>query len=154
VTLVARHTLAILLVVASLFMVALRFRPPLPVPPAPPAGALVLEGKFLGATAAQDAITISCLCAELADLLERDGAKDSPKIKNGVQVDELRVAAREARTRGASIGERQPQVRDAIRAYLDEKVGVSGGPISPEQRAKWVEAFLEIARAASHASGN
>lgn len=114
---------------------------------------IVLAGKFIGSTAAEDAACISALCDELARILEADGKRDAPRLKTGVQFDELRIAARECRTRGQSIGDRQPKARDEIRHFLEESLGISGGPVTPEQRAKWVDAFFAISRAASRAAG-
>ena len=114
---------------------------------------IVLSGKFVGPKAGDDAVTISVLCDELARILEEDGKKEKPRLLTGQQIDELRVAAREARTGGVSIGERQPRVREEIRKFLDEAVGVSGGPVSAEQRERWVSAFFEIAKAAKNAAG-
>lgn len=125
--------------------------------PSPSPTSLVLEGKFIGSTAAEDAACIAALTDELARIIEWDGQATEkhpePWLKTGIHFDELRIAAREGRMRGQSIGERQPKVRDEIRHYLDEAVGISGGPVSPEQRAKWVDAFLTISGAASRAAG-
>lgn len=125
-----------------------------PAPKPTPPEAFSLSGKFIGATAAEDAAMLSALCDELARIIEADGQKESPRLKTGVQLDELRVAAREGRTRGVSIGDRQPKARDAIEAFMMSSLGISGGPVSAEQRAKWVDAFFEISRAASRAAGN
>jgi len=51
-----------------------------------------------------------------------------------------------------SIGARQPAARDAIRVYLEEQVGTAGGPVTPEQRAKWVAALRDIGREATDAA--
>lgn len=125
--------------------------PPMPGPPEPPA-AFSLAGKFIGPTASADAATFGALCDELAAVLEFDQAQAEPRIKTGAAVEDLRVAAREARLRGVSLGSRQPHARDAVKAYLDEKAGTSGGPLSPEQAAAWVSAFHDVARAANDAA--
>lgn len=125
---------------------------PAPEPtPAPPAG-LDLRGMFRGPTAAEDAATIGGLCSELADEIEWDGAQAEPFLKTGVSFDELRTRARELRCRGVSIGERQPAARDAIHAYLDQAVGVAGGPVNQEQRQRWVSAFRDVGKAATDAA--
>lgn len=124
-----------------------------PAPKPEPAGAITLTGRFVGPTAADDAALLAALCDELARYIEFDGTKDEPRLKTGTQMDELRIAAREGRTRGVSIGDRQPKVRAVIEGYLVSALGISGGPVSPEQRAKWVDAFFEISRAASRAAG-
>jgi hypothetical protein len=128
-----------------------------PVTPAPgpapvPVGPIDLRGLFTGPTGAEDAAVVSALTGELADEIEWDGGQDAPRWKTGVAVDELRQAARELRCRGVSIGARQPAARDAIRVYLEEQVGTAGGPVTPEQRAKWVAALRDIGREATDAA--
>lgn len=125
---------------------------PRPAPPGP--GELNLRGKFSGETASADAAALACLCEELAVYVEADGMKDAPeqRIKTGAAVEDLRVAARDARMRGESIGARQPAARDAIQAFLDSAAGTSGGPLTSESRARWVSAFRAISRAAADAA--
>ena len=124
---------------------------PMPVPPDPPA-TFSLRGKFIGPTASQDASTFGALCEDLAAVLEYDASQPEPRIKTGAAIEDLRVAAREARLRGVSLGARQPHARDAVKAYLDDVAGTSGGPLSPEQRALWVTAFRDVGRAANDAA--
>ena len=138
---------ASLLVAAAIAFMPSKATPtpqPVPVPP----DAFTLRGKFIGPSAASDAATFSALCAELADCIEYDGSHDQ-RLKTGVAFDELRIAAREMRCRGESIGARQPQVRDAVHKFLDDAVGSSGGPVTPESRAAWVSALRDLARAAA-----
>jgi hypothetical protein len=123
---------------------------PTPAPPAP--AAFSLRGRFIGPTASQDAAMFGALCEELAAVLEYDSMQHEPRIKTGAAVEDLRVAAREARLRGVSLGARQPHVRDAVKAFLDQAAGTSGGPLTPEQRSAWVSAFREVGRAATDAS--
>lgn len=145
-----RHLAAGVLALAAVVSMAWRPASPRPTPaPAPPDAGIVLNGKFIGPTAAADSQMLSALCDEIASCIEVDGMKSSPRLTSGVALDDLRVAAREGRMRGESLGNRQPHVRDAIHGYLDQVVGVAGGPVGPEQRAKWVGAFREIARAAA-----
>lgn len=120
--------------------------------PAPVPGSLSMKGRFIGPTASADASTIAALLDELADCIEADGMLEQPRLKSGVALDDLRVAARESRCRGESIGQRQPHVREIIHKYLDGAVGSSGGPIGPEQRQAWVAAFRELGRAAADAA--
>jgi hypothetical protein len=143
-----KHLAAVALLVAA----AIAFMPSKPAPtpqpvPVPP-DAFTLRGKFIGVTAASDAATFSALCAELADCIEYDGQHDQ-RLRTGVAFDELRIAAREMRCRGESIGARQPQVRDSVHKFLDDAVGSSGGPVTPESRAAWVAALRDLARAAA-----
>lgn len=146
-----RSLVAACLVVAALAAYSLERRgaggEPTPAP-SPPA-ALSFKGLFIGPTAAADAAMLSGLCDEIASCIEVDGMKSQPRLTSGVAFDDLRIAAREGRMRGESLGARQPHVRDAIHEYLDRAVGTAGGPVSPEQRAKWVGAYRDLARAAA-----
>ena len=124
-----------------------------PAPPAPaPVVGLDLRGRFVGPEAAADAGTTAALLEELADAIAFDGSQAEPRLKSGASFDDLRRAARELRTRGVSLGARQPAVRDAIKAFLDAQVGTDGGPVDAGQRAKWVAAFRAVAQAAGEAS--
>lgn len=124
-----------------------------PGPPAPtPSDAFSLKGKFIGPTASQDAAAFGALCDELANVLDYDFAQPEPRINTGSEIEDLRVAAREARLRGVSLGARQPYARDAVKAYLDQVAGTSGGPLTPEQRTAWVTAFRDVGRAAADAA--
>ncbi|CAB4184660.1 hypothetical protein UFOVP1124_27 [uncultured Caudovirales phage] len=123
--------------------------PPPPAPaPAPPAG-IDLRGAF---TSPEDAVVISALLAELADVIEWDGRQPEPRLKTAAAFDDLRRAARESRTRGVSIGSRNPSARSSIESYLLEKLGPSGGPVDPGQRLSWVSAFRDVSRAAGDAA--
>jgi hypothetical protein len=119
----------------------------------PGGGDIVLAGKFAGPTAAADAAVTAGMFSELADELEYDGMRaGGPHLSSGVAFDDLRTRAFDLRCRGQKIGDRQPRARDAIKEYLTAKVGVSGGPVGPQQRADWVTAMREIGRAAGDAS--
>lgn len=140
-----RHVAGIALLVAAVFTLAPHRKAPPPPVPVPP-DAFSLRGKFVGPTAAEDAVMMSALCGELADCIEWDG-KSAQRLKTGVAFDDLRIAAREARMKGESIGARQPAVKAAIHKFLDDAVGTSGGPVTPESRAAWVKAYRDLARA-------
>jgi hypothetical protein len=114
-------------------------------PDAAPDSPIRLE--WVGPTAAADRATMGGLCLGLADALEHDGTLTAPRITTGTQVEELRVAAREGRMRGESIGERQPAARQAIGDYLDREAGKSGGPLDADARRRWVAAFRGVAAA-------
>ena len=144
-----KHVAAVALVVAAYLAFAPSRQAPTPPTPAPvPPDAFTLRGKFIGPTAAEDASTMAALCGELAECIDYDGKHDQ-RLKTGVAFDELRIAAREMRCRGESIGARQPQVRDAVHKFLDDAVGSSGGPVTPESRAAWVSALRDLSRAAA-----
>jgi hypothetical protein len=141
---------------AALVLVALYWSlPAKPAPepaPQPTPDGLNLRGVFIGPTAPADAATLAALCDELADVIEWDGSLDTPRLKSGMAFDELRIVAREARCRGESIGQRQPHARKAIEEFLVGRLGTAGGPVTPEQRAKWVAAYRELGRACSDAA--
>ena len=143
-----KHVAAIALLVAAAIAFAPQRQAPTPTPAPAPPDAFTLRGKFIGPTAAADAATLSALCDELASCIAYDGLHDQ-RLKTGVAFDELRIAAREMRCRGESIGARQPHVREAVHKFLDDAVGSSGGPVTPESRAAWVSALRDLSRAAS-----
>lgn len=124
---------------------------PAPVPV--PVADLDLRGLFTGASAAEDATALAGLCDELAACVEYDGRQDKPRLATGWAIADLRAAARDIRLRGETFGERQPAVRDAVKAYLErpDVLGTNGGPLGPQDRSKWVAAFRDIARAAEAA---
>ena len=123
-----------------------------PAPAPAPVVGLDLRGRFVGPEAAADAGTTAALLEELADAIAFDGQQTEPRLRTGAAFDDLRRAARELRTRGVSLGARQPAVRDAIKGYLDQQVGTDGGPVDAAQRAKWVSAFRAVAQAAQEAT--
>lgn len=118
--------------------------------PAPlPEGHLSLDGCFTGPDGAADAVTLACLAYELADEIEYDAMCDEP-LATGVAFDELRRRARILRCRGESLGEKYPALCERVHKFLTDRLGESGGPVSPEQRARWVAAYREIGRAAEY----
>lgn len=122
-----------------------------PTPEIPPLPAeLVLKGQFIGPTASQDAAMLSALCDELAVEIEEDGQKSPPRLTTGLQLEELRTAAREGRMRGESLAARQPHARKLIGDYMTQKLGVDPGEI--KNRADWVAAFRTIAKACADAA--
>lgn len=124
-----------------------------PTPAPEPGGPIVLRGRFSPTpTAAADAATLQALFDELAAEVEWDSMQPEPLIRTGVAFDDLRVRAFDLRLRGESIGERHPRVREAIKAYLDATAGTSGKPLTPAQRAAWIAAYREVARAAGEAT--
>ena len=147
-TIDGKHVAAIALVAAAVIAFAPHRQAPAPTPAPVPPGAFSLRGKFVGPTAGSDSSIMAELCCSLADCIEYDGSHDQ-RLKTGVAFDDLRVAAREMRCRGESIGARQPQVRDAVHKFLDDAVGSSGGPVTPESRAAWVAALRDLSRAAA-----
>ena len=148
------HPLTLLAILAAGAMIAFSIRengtPPAPPAPSPVVG-LDLRGRFVGPDAAADAATTAALLEELAEAIAYDGTQAEPRLRTGAAFDDLRRAARELRTRGVSLGARQPAVRDAIKSFLDAQVGTDGGPIDAGQRAKWGAAFRAVSQAAEEA---
>ncbi len=147
-TIDGKHVAAVALLVAAAIAFAPHRQAPSPTPAPVPPDAFSLRGKFVGPTAAEDSSIMAELCGSLADCIEYDGKNDQ-RLKTGVAFDDLRIAAREMRCKGESIGARQPQVRDAVHKFLDDAVGSSGGPVTPESRAAWVSALRDLSRAAA-----
>ena len=147
-TIDGKYVAAVALLVAAVIAFAPSRQAPAPGPSPLPPDAFSLRGKFVGPSAAADASIMAALCGELADCIEYDGKHDQ-RLKTGVAFDDLRIAARDMRCRGESIGARQPAVRDAVHRFLDDAVGSSGGPVTPESRAAWVSALRDLSRAAA-----
>lgn len=127
---------------------------PTPAPPSPtPAIGLDLRGKFVGEQAAEDAAITAELLSALAEAVCYDGAQPEPRLRTGQQLAELRSTAREYRTAGMKLGDRQPLARDEIARYLEERVGTDGGPVDTAARGRWVDGFREVSKAAHAAIG-
>jgi hypothetical protein len=124
---------------------------PVPAPPAPPSGALNLVGAFQGVTAADDAATLAAMADEIASVIEWDGKQESPLLSTGRALDAMRTRTREFMCRGESLGDRHPRMRQIVGDYLMVMLGTSGNAVTEEQRAEWVKAYREVARAARHA---
>jgi hypothetical protein len=149
------HPLTLLAILAAGAMVAFAIREsgtPTPAPGPAPVVGLDLRGKFVGPDAAVDAASVAALLEELAGQIEWDGQQSEPRLRTGAAFDDLRRAARELRTRGVSLGARQPAVRDAIKAFLDAEAGTEGGPVDAASRAKWVRAYRAVSAAAAEAT--
>jgi len=125
---------------------------PAPAPGPAPVVGLDLRGRFVGPDAAADAATTAALLEELAGQIEWDGSQAEPRLRTGAASDDLRRAARELRTRGVSLGARQPAVRDEIKRFLDAEAGTEGGPVDAASRAKWVRAYRAVSQAAAEAT--
>jgi hypothetical protein len=149
------HPLTLLAILAAGAMVAFAIRETRTTPPAPgpaPVVGLDLRGRFVGPDAAADAATTAALLEELAGQIEWDGSQAEPRLRTGAAFDDLRRAARELRTRGVSLGARQPAVRDEIKRFLDAEAGTEGGPVDAAARARWVKAYRAVSQAAAEAT--
>jgi hypothetical protein len=147
----SRHLAAAALVAAAAWSYVAS-SPATPAPaPAPDPAAFTLRGKFVGPDAARDAALVAALCTELANEIEWDASQPEPLIRTGVAFDELRVRSRVLLCRGESLGAKHPLARQAIEDYLNTVAGTAGGQLTPEQKAKWISAYREVARAAEAA---
>jgi hypothetical protein len=149
------HPLTLLAILAAGAMIAFSIREsgtPAPAPGPAPVVGLDLRGRFVGPDAAADAATTAALLEELAGQIEWDGSQTEPRLRTGAAFDDLRRSARELRTRGVSLGARQPAVRDAIKTFLDQEAGTEGGPVDAAARAKWVRAYRAVSQAAAEAT--
>ena len=149
------HPLTLLAILAAGGMIAFAIREsrtPAPAPGPAPVVGLDLRGRFVGPDAAADAATTTAMLEELAGQIEWDGQQAEPRLRTGAAFDDLRRSARELRTRGVSLGARQPAVRDAIKTFLDAEAGTEGGPVDAAARAKWVKAYRAVSQAAAEAT--
>jgi hypothetical protein len=146
-----RKLLGIVLIVAAAGLWWSQGRSGLP-EPAPLKTDIPLRGKFVGPTAAEDAIALSVMCDEIASQIEWDGMQKEPFWKTGVSLDALRIRTRSLLMKGESFWDRQPQACEAIGVFLTDRLGISGGGLTQSQRAAWVAAYREIARAAEDAA--
>ena len=138
-----------LLVAAAAIYVATARTPATPLP----AGAIDLTTAFVGPDAAKDASTVAGMSDAIAGMIEWDGTQSEPILKTGKSLDQLRTRTRQFLCGGESLGQKHPKVGELVGAYLTDKLGESGGEITPEQRDAWVAAYREIARSARHAIG-
>ena len=138
------------LVAGAILAAVVEFSPRSATPPTPDGG-LSLRGKWIGPAAAEDASAFAGLCHGIAEALAADGTKPAPRITTGVQLEDVRVAAAEGRFLPRQLTREQPHATAAAGRYLDEVAGTSGGPIDATTRARWVEAYRALARAAEEA---
>lgn len=143
-------TLLVAALIAGAILAAVLEFAPRPATPAPDNG-LSLRGKFIGASAAEDAAAMAGLCHGIADALASDGGRQSPRITTGVQIEDVRIAASEGRFLPRSLSREQPHAAAAAGRYLDEVAGTSGGPLDATSRSRWVEAYRTLAQAAEEA---
>lgn len=141
-----RIAIALIAVAAAIYFFAAPTRSPDPLPK----GEIDLTSAFQGPRAAEDASLLAAMSDEVASVIEWDGAQAEPILTTGRSLDQLRTRTREFLLRGESLGERHPKMRQIVGDYLETKLGTAGGSITPDQRAAWVAAYREIARAARH----
>jgi hypothetical protein len=113
-----------------------------------PSGGFSLRGKWIGPSAAEDAAAFAGLCRGIAEALDADGGRQQPRIMTGVQIEDVKVAAAEGRFLPRRLTQEQPHAVAAAGKFLDEVAGTSGGPLDAAARAKWVQAYRQLATAA------
>ena len=102
--------------------------------------------------ASTDARQFAALCSSLADMMEYDGKRQEPRLLTGVQMDDLRRWSREYLQTGSSFGSRYPKLPELVGTYLDEQLGKSGGPLTPESRSKWVATHRQLSLCGEYAA--
>jgi hypothetical protein len=145
-----RHVIAAGMVALALLLLlgGRGSRTPTPAP-TPPDSPISLDGLWAAhPEAAADTARVEALFDEIASDVEWDADQAEPDITTGIAFDELRTRAFDMRLKGDSIGDRHPRVRAEIKRYLDSAAGTSGGPLTPEEKAKWIAAFRTVAREA------
>jgi hypothetical protein len=143
----ARHLIGAAMVGLALVLLMSSGSQEAPTPaPTPPDGPINLTGLWTpGEFTAQDIASVEALFDEVAADVEWDASKNDPDITTGIAFDELRTRAFDMRLKGDSIGDRHPKARAEIKRYLDSAAGVSGGPLTPEVRDRWIKAFKTVA---------
>lgn len=105
------------------------------------------------ATAASaDARRFAELCTALAAAIEYDAARTEPQLRSGVQLENLRVIARDTQLVGGSYAAKYPRLGGEIKTYLDRELGVDGGVLSDERRRRWIDAYRQLAQSARYAA--
>lgn len=127
---------------------------PPPIDPGPPDLSAAFRQSDDPSAASQDAEAFAQLCEAMADLIEFDGAQAEPRLRNGVQLDNARRMLRYYQRRGATYGSRYPQLGAAIKGYLDQQLGVDGGPLTDDKRRRWIAAYRQLARSARYAAAS
>lgn len=146
-----QHVIAGVMVLLALVLLAGRpgrDRAPTPAP-TPPDSPISFAGLWSAhPEAAADIAKLEALFDEIAADVAWDSDQAEPDITTGIAFDELRTRAFDLRLKGDSIGDRHPRVRAEIKRYLDSVAGTSGGPLTPETKARWITAFRTVAREA------
>jgi hypothetical protein len=92
------------------------------------------------------------ICTSVAEYLEYDGTRQEPLIKTGVQIDDLRRALRQTRTKGWSFLTKYPGLEGELETFFTRHLGTSGGPIEKAERDKWVAALRQVSACAEYAA--
>lgn len=101
--------------------------------------------------AKEDAAALAEIAGASAQILAYDGQLAKPRFTTAMQVDDMRASVREYRMEGWSFLSRYPTLAD----HLDRifaPVGNSTGPLSPERRSAWIDAFKRLQSEANAAA--
>ncbi|TWT34708.1 hypothetical protein [Blastopirellula retiformator] len=102
--------------------------------------------------ASQDAQRFAELCDSIAAVIEYDAARSQPQLRSGVQLENLRMIARETQLSGGSYAAKYPRLGGEIKTYLDARLGVDGGGLSDDRRRNWINAYRQLAKSARYAA--
>ncbi|PQO45849.1 hypothetical protein [Blastopirellula marina] len=143
------------LMLAAAGLTRLDLLPTITPPPENPGGPELLAAfreSDDAAEASEDARRFAQLCAALAAAIEYDAARTQPQLRSGVQLENLRVIARDTQLSGGSYAAKYPRLGGEIKAYLDRELGVDGGALSDDRRRRWIAAYRQLARSAHYAA--
>jgi hypothetical protein len=148
--------LVVLLIAAILWAVGGRGCSVTPsVPSQPPAGPDLTKAFSTNdnrAEAKAHAHVFATICGALAEYIEYDGQRPEPLLKTGVQIDDLRLALRQTRTKGWSFLTKYPDLKEPLETFFTKELGAEGGPIDAAKRSKWVSAMRTLATSAEYAA--
>ncbi|MCC9608534.1 hypothetical protein LOC68_09790 [Blastopirellula sp. JC732] len=102
--------------------------------------------------ASQDAKRFAELCDAIAAVIEYDAARPEPHLRSGVQLENLRMIARETQLSGGSYAVKYPHLGGEIKTYLDSQIGVDGGALSDDRRRNWIAGYRQLAKSAHYAA--
>lgn len=102
--------------------------------------------------------SFAAICDAVAQVIEDDAkavtpdGKTAPRLNTGRQLETLRTLTRHFAMRGFAFSSRYPTLAPTLDKWLTERLGTSAGPITADQRRKWIEAFRELAEASREAA--
>ena len=150
-------TILLIVVLGVMFFFPMRKPSPGPGPEPIPDTILDLYSPFAQGPnrvkAASDAATFGRLCGKIAEGVEFDGQLPDPRLTKGVSLDILRRDYVFSLFRGRQLRLDYPLLPTVVGAYLDKTIGKSfGGPLTADNRAKFIAAYKELERAAIYAA--
>jgi hypothetical protein len=97
---------------------------------------------------ARDARCLSAIAGLAAAVLEADSQKKEPHLKTAGDAATLRADLRAIATGGLSLAATYPALPEVLGDFFLARVGDDDGPLTPERRKKWIEAFAALRDAA------